>query len=158
MLCAFLVLINDFKIHFFGCLTCSDLSMDIYRHCYFIGKLPQGLPFYFFSARLSVCLSTYPSVFCFSLSLHLSPSSFPPVCLSYLPSLRAFLGELGKVDRLLWVFLPVLLSTRLDEEGVRRRLPLRLVDVFTHHTGGLKQKAKKKKEGRERRAQIKGEL
>lgn len=55
----------------------------------------------------------------------------------YLPSLGAFLGELGEVDRLLGVFLPVFLSTRLDEEGVRRRLPLRLVDVFTHHSGGL---------------------
>lgn len=59
------------------------------------------------------------------------------VCLSHLPSLGALLGELGEVDRLLWVLLPVFLSTRLDEEGVRRRLPLRLVDVFTHHSGGL---------------------
>lgn len=37
---------------------------------------------------------------------------------SYLPSLGALLGELGKVDRLLRILLPVLLSTRLDEEGV----------------------------------------
>uniref|UniRef100_A0A665TN75 H-2 class II histocompatibility antigen, E-S beta chain-like n=1 Tax=Echeneis naucrates TaxID=173247 RepID=A0A665TN75_ECHNA len=57
-----------------------------------------------------------------SFSTHLSPP--PDVCLSYLPSLRAFLGELGKVDRLLWVFLPVLLSTCLNKEGVCRRLPL----------------------------------
>ena len=59
------------------------------------------------------------------------------VCLSHLPSLWALLGELSEVDRLLWVLLPVFLSTRLDEEGVCRRLSLRLVDVFTHHSGGL---------------------
>lgn len=56
----------------------------------------------------------------------------------HLPPLGALLGELGEVDRLLGVLLAVLLSTRLHEEGVRRRLPLRLVDVFTHHRGGLK--------------------
>lgn len=56
----------------------------------------------------------------------------------HLPPLGALLGELGEVDRLLGVLLAVLLSTRLHEEGVRRRLPLRLVDVFTHHSGGLK--------------------
>lgn len=57
---------------------------------------------------------------------------------THLPSLGTFLGELGKVDGLLGVLLPVFLSTRLDEEGVRRCLPLRLVDVFTHHSGSLK--------------------
>lgn len=56
---------------------------------------------------------------------------------THLPSLRALLGELGEVDRLLGVLLPVFLSTRLDKEGIRRRLPLRLVVVFTHHTDGL---------------------
>lgn len=61
---------------------------------------------------------------------------------AYLPSLRALLGKLREVDWLLWVLLAVFLSTRLDKEGICRRLPLRLVDVFTHHGGGLSEKLK----------------
>lgn len=69
--------------------------------------------------------------------LHMSISTSNHMSQTHLPSLRAFLGELSKVNGLLRVLLAVLLSTCLDKEGVRRRLPLRLVDVFTHHTGGL---------------------
>lgn len=56
---------------------------------------------------------------------------------SHLPPLGTFLGELGEVDRLLGILLPVFFSTRLHKKGVRRSLPLRLVGVFTHHGGSL---------------------
>lgn len=57
---------------------------------------------------------------------------------THLPSLGAFLGELGEVDGRVRVLLLVLLPAGLHKEGVGRGLPPRLGRIFPHNFQSLK--------------------